>query len=125
MIEFRKRITRQMLKDEPEKLFVFGDNLVRKGFGGQAKAMRGEKNAVGIPTKKYPSMQLNAFLSDSDYKSWLDESSKDFLRLLRHDGIIIWPENGIGTGLAKLEEKSPKIFLQIEHWFSELNDKER
>lgn len=29
MIEYRKRITRQMLRDEPEKLFVFGDNLER------------------------------------------------------------------------------------------------
>jgi redox-sensitive bicupin YhaK (pirin superfamily) len=29
-------------------LFVFGDNLRRTGFGGQAAEMRGEPNAVGI-----------------------------------------------------------------------------
>lgn len=42
MIEYRDHITRAMLRAEPEKLFVFGDNFVRTGFGGQAKEMRGE-----------------------------------------------------------------------------------
>ncbi|KKL05458.1 hypothetical protein LCGC14_2605850, partial [marine sediment metagenome] len=58
MIEYRDHITRQMLRDEPDTLFVFGDNMQRRGLGGQAFAMRGEPNAVGIPTKIFPSMDL-------------------------------------------------------------------
>lgn len=70
MIEYRKFITRQMLRDEPEKLFVFGDNFGRVGFGGQAKEMRGEPNAVGVLTKRFPSMVHAAFLTDDDYDNW-------------------------------------------------------
>jgi len=51
-IRTEKHITRQMLRAEPGTLWVFGDNLQRKGLGGQAKEMRGEPNAIGIPTKK-------------------------------------------------------------------------
>jgi len=35
-IEYRKLITRPMLQQAPETLFVFGDNMLRKGLGGQA-----------------------------------------------------------------------------------------
>lgn len=66
MIEFRTFIHREDLQGEPETLFVFGDNMMRKGLGGQAAAMRGEPNAVGIPTKELPSMANNAFLSEAD-----------------------------------------------------------
>lgn len=34
-------ITRQFVRDNPQYLFLFGDNLIGKGFGGQAKEMRG------------------------------------------------------------------------------------
>ena len=50
-----KWITREELQRHPELIFVFGDNMLRKGFGGQAKEMRGEPNAVGVPVKWRPS----------------------------------------------------------------------
>jgi len=56
------KIYRKDLKNNPDVLYLFGDNLVQKGFGGQAKEMRGEPNAEGIPTKKLPSMEAKAFL---------------------------------------------------------------
>lgn len=31
LLEYRKRISRSMLVNEPDTLFVFGDNLLRKG----------------------------------------------------------------------------------------------
>ncbi len=60
------RITRQMVREHPDRLFVFGDNLARVGYGGQAREMRDEPNAVGIPTKKLPTMTEGAFFSDAD-----------------------------------------------------------
>lgn len=53
-VKYLAWITRDMLRKEPEARFVFGDNAYRKGFGGQAKEMRGEPNALGVATKWYP-----------------------------------------------------------------------
>ena len=39
----------------PKALFVFGDNDIEKGIGGQA-VIRNCTNTIGIPTKKYPSL---------------------------------------------------------------------
>lgn len=114
MIEYRKYITRQMLRDEPEKLFVFGDNMVHRGLGGQAKEMRGEPNAVGIPTKRFPSMTIGSFLRDSDWYEWKIEATPAIERLAGHVGTIVWPEDGIGTGLAQLEHNSPLIWSFIQ-----------
>lgn len=109
MLTYRNWITRQMLKDSPDTLFVFGDNMARWGLGGQAKEMRGELNAVGIPTKVDPKI----FLKDSDLPAWLVETLPDVERLMKHSGEIIWPSSGIGTGLANLEYNSPIIFTII------------
>ena len=114
MIEYREHITRGMLRAEPEKLFVFGDNIHRKGYGGQAKEMRDEPNAVGIPTKIYPGWSDRSFFTDSDLTSFVEHSAKDFRRLADHKGIIIWSTGGIGTGRAQLKKRAPKIWWWIE-----------
>jgi len=113
-VEFRSNITRQMLKDEPDILFVFGDNLQRHGLGGQAKEMRGAANAVGIPTKVAPNMEKDAFFTDNHYHEWASSCGYDLVRLLTHKGKIVWPQGGIGTGRARLAQSSPKIHDAIE-----------
>lgn len=123
---YKKYITRQNLRDNRDWLFVFGDNIQRKGYGGQAKCMRGEINSVGIPTKWKPSMSEDAFFDDtylSIYK-WTAHTSKDIQRLKDHHsegGIIIWPYDGIGTGLAQLESRSPRIYEEIKMLEKELS----
>ena len=105
-------IRRQMLKDAPDVLFVFGDNLRRIGMGGQAAEMRGEPNAVGIPTKIAPSMAPDAFFTDADLSKALDAFAEGFAKLdahLRTGGTIVVPEAGIGTGRAQLEQRAPTI----------------
>lgn len=117
VIEYRKRITRQMLRDEPEKLFVFGDNLDRRGLGGQARAMRGEQNAVIIPTKRSPSMAEGSFFTDADLREAMWAICPALITLayhLRGGGTVVWPADGIGTGLADLERRAPKIWTHIE-----------
>ncbi len=114
MIEYRKHITRRMLQVEPDALFVFGDNIERRGYGGQAREMRGEPNAVGIPTKAWPSMTEGSFFTDSDLDLWLQESAPHRDRLLEHRGKIVWPADGIGTGLAELQKRAPSIWQAIE-----------
>ena len=103
-----------MLQAEPEKLFVFWDNMIRRGYGGQAKEMRGEPNAIGIPTKKLPSMKEGSFLTDADHADWVGEVFGTILDLNDFEGVIVWPEDGIGTGRANLQNTSPLIWGAIE-----------
>lgn len=107
-LECRKWITRAMLRAEPGVLFVFGDNLERWGRGGQAAEMRGEPNAVGLPTKVSPKQ----YLTDGDLRAVKMEAQSDIDRLaaqLRSGGRVIWPADGIGTGLAGLSTHAPLV----------------
>lgn len=110
-------ITRAQLQAAPETLFVFGDNMRERGFGGQAREMRGEPNAVGIPTKWEPSNSANAFFCNSDLAACKGLIDNRFLKLLRHlqaGGNVVWPDAGIGTGLADLKSRAPRIWEYIE-----------
>jgi len=101
----------------PDTLFIFGDNLQRFGSGGQAKEMRGEKNAVGIVTKAIPNNSPEAFLNDATHaeqciRAWDD----DFARLKSHleaGGTVVWPADGVGTGLAEMKKRAPKLWDEL------------
>ena len=96
-----KFITRDMVKASPQTLFVFGDNLARWGMGGQAKEMRGEPNALGIPTKRAP----YEFLQPSDLGRMIPIIDDAFEKLTRHllsGGDVVWPMAGIGSDRAEL-----------------------
>ena len=111
-VEYRKVITRQDLKNEPYKIFLFGDNLCRIGMGGQAGAMRGEPNAVGIPTKKHPSHREFAYFNDDEYEINIKHIDEAFLDIGGNKNIVI-PEDGLGTGLAQLPTRAPKTYQYI------------
>lgn len=116
-LKFEKWITREMLRANPAASHIFGDNLQRKGFGGQAAAMRGEPNALGLPTKRLPDMSPRAFLTDADLGMivMLTEHDIDALfRKLESGGDVIWPEAGIGMGLAQLPIRAPKIMAYYD-----------
>ena len=103
----QKMIYRKDLRSNPDVLYIFGDNLARTGLGGQAKEMRGEPNAVGIVTKVSPKI----YMSDKYIDQAIIELDKDLKRISNHlkqGGKVIFPSDGIGTGLAKLQEKCPK-----------------
>jgi len=113
MIEYLEYITRLTVQDNPDKIFLFGDNLLEKGFGGQAAAMRGEPNAIGIPTKKLPFNNSAAFFDDKEFeenKKYIDEA---FAKIPK-DKIIVIPTAGLGTGRAKLDKKAPKTFAYLQ-----------
>jgi len=112
-----KKYTRVYIKAHPDWLFVFGDNMERAGLGGQAAEARGEANAIGIATKRKPSMEPDAFLTDNDYDNWFAAEKPTLKRLMdasRRGRTIVWPLDGIGTGLAQLEKYAPEIWNDIE-----------
>lgn len=101
-----------LLRQNPDKIFVFGDNLLRKGKGGQA-VIRDEINSFGIVTKRKPTMELDAFFSDKIEE--LEAMTRDLERLfiLSMTNEVVFPVGGIGTGLAKLKEFSPLIWTEL------------
>jgi hypothetical protein len=106
-----KFITREYVRENPKYLFVFGDTFKRDGSGGQACAMRGEPNAVGIPTKT--DSQSHSFLCDSDVDRWRREvyPAIDYVTNEAANGrTIVLPEDGIGTDLA---HAAPEIFKEL------------
>ena len=114
IILYQNYITRKNIKNS-NNIFVFGDNDQRSGFGGQAKEMRGEPNAVGIRVKKYPSMNSNAFYTDSEYLENIKKIDEDLTTLEKssYNKTIVFPSNGIGTGMAKLNITAPETFRYL------------
>ncbi len=124
-IYLKEKIIRMDLKLNPNMLFAFGDNILRHGFGGQAAQMRGEPNAVGIPTKWSPGTYPHDYFIDQDLQNAQVRGAINagFLRLGSHllEGkSITLPSHGIGTGLAELEFRAPEILKYIENHIRKL-----
>lgn len=123
VLRTNKIITRQILRAHPKVLFLFGDNIPRKGMGGQAKEMRGEPNAHGIITKRYPNMRPSAFFYDHEYHEFCEYIDKDFQRVfdfVKQGGAVVIPP--LGIGLAKLPENAPKCFAYLQDKIFELEN---
>ena len=118
-IEKMKFITREYVRANPEKVFLFGDNLVRIGSGGQAGAMRGEPNAFGVATKVGPGPQDEDFFSDADFRLISFVIGGDIRLAVEKaktlSGVIVIPEDGLGTGLAELDKRAPNIFTDLNN----------
>ncbi len=123
-IKTQKRFSQEDCNRHLNCLYIFGDNLISQGKTGQA-IIRDCSNTFGIPTKRYPSMEENSFFCDS--KEELDYVESCFQRLinlikekrLHNYDTIILPTDGLGTGLAELPQRSPKIFNRINEFFNE------
>ena len=59
-------ITKEYLRQNPDHIFVFGDNLIRKGKGGAA-ILRDEPNVYGFITKKFPSVLKTDYYQVEEY----------------------------------------------------------
>lgn len=123
-VERRQFITREYVRANRDKLFLFGDNLERRGFGGQAAAMRREPNAIGIPTKKSPSSRDDAFFSDDEFeqnKASIDAAFAEIMRAITDSiRVIVIPSDGLGTGRAQLERRAPRTFAHLQKRLTEI-----
>jgi hypothetical protein len=104
-----KRYDVDMVKSMPNHLFIFGDNTIGIGRGGQA-IIRCCENAYGIPTKKLPSQFPNSYFSDGEYEENIKiiKESIDNIPLIYE--YIVFPEDGLGTGLAQLPLRAPRTY---------------
>lgn len=117
-------ISREYVRANRNKLFLFGDNLEQSGLGGQAEAMRGEPNAIGIPTKKKPSYAEEAFFNDDEFEqnkaainAALAEAANAVTDSIR---VIVIPSDGLGTGRAQLHRRAPRTFAYLQQKLAEL-----
>jgi hypothetical protein len=112
---YKKMWTPETCRKYPTYLFIFGDNDVGRGKAGQA-VIRDEPNAMGIPTKKEPSTYLNAFYTDREYASNIEkirDAIESIKKQLDDYDAIMYPYNGIGTGLSQLEDRAPKTYTYL------------
>ncbi len=112
-------IVRADLQSQPDALFAFGDNEGRYGLGGQAREMRGEPNAVGIATLKAPGV----FWSDDEADrqcAVIDADMAPLFAALADGRTVIWPADGVGSGLADLQNRSPKTWAHLQARVAEL-----
>ena len=117
MFRFEEILTVELCKNNPNSIIVFGDNLIGKGKKGQAM-IRDCDNSYGVPTKRLPSMQDGSFFSDRESEYNLVKERLFNLWMEHKEGKeIILPFNKIGSGLADLQNKSPKIYKMIESFY--------
>lgn len=105
-----KKIDGKFLAAHPECIFVFGDNLKRRGYGGGA-ALRDYSNTYGFITKKYPSNDPDSFYSYQEYQKLFFEEG-EFNKFI--DYVLKHPEktflvSRLGAGLANRHHIFEKI----------------
>lgn len=106
-----------------DTIFVFGDNCMRIGKGGQA-TIRDCHNAFGVITKIAPSMGKKDFFNDKNYDANCKMINDDLLRIVNDTNYtkVCFPYDGLGTGLSKLPELAPKTFNYLSMRLFELFD---
>lgn len=121
----QKFISRSDIQSNPDKIYLFGDNDLRTGLGGQAKEMRGEPNAIGVRTKKAPLNDPSVYYTDNEFKDNVKKINDDIQQIrnaMLRGKILVIPEDGIGTGLAELRTKAPKTFAHLQGALKYLED---
>ena len=111
-VELQEIFSIEDCNNNPNKLYIFGDNLLSVGKGGQA-IIRDCDNVFGIPTKRAPLRKDEALFHDNfdEYEAVKDSIQKLLIFISCNRQItLVFPENGLGTGLARMNQTSPKLF---------------
>jgi hypothetical protein len=92
-------IDKEYLRNNPNHIFVFGDNLLRRGKAGAA-ALRDEPNTYGFITKKYPSNRDDAFYKPMEYRKVFSEELAKLDKYIKSNPDKIFLLSKVGAGLA-------------------------
>lgn len=117
--------TPELCRQHHNSVFIFGDNLRRFGMGGQA-VIRNEPNAVGVATKRKPSMDESAFFTEADLDKVLDDLERVW-KLLADDPYLdvivpVTRDGQVSLGLerAQLTTRAPNVYETIVMHFKEM-----
>ena len=92
-------ITKEFLRSHPECLFVYGDNVIRKGMAGSA-ILRNELNSYGFITKKIPSMDDTSFYKKEEYEEIFSKELTTLIDKINNNPDRTFLISKIGSGLA-------------------------
>ena len=118
----RQWFSMEQCENNKLSLYIFGDNMISIGTGGQAQ-IRYCNNSFGIPTKRLPSMTDESFFNDRDDEKECIDINISQLKSIIDSNIyenIILPYDGLGTGLAEMDKRSPYLFKYLNDSLSKL-----
>lgn len=92
-------ITEEYLDANPSCIFVFGDNLIRKGTGGAAK-LRHHPQTYGFITKKYPNNASDSFFNVPEYRQVFETELAKLVDNIIENPNKVFLISKLGGGLA-------------------------
>ena len=92
-------ITHEFLDMNPDAYVIFGDNLIKKGFGGAAK-LRDHPHAIGFITKKFPDNKDESFYRPEEYSPVFFEELEKLKVLIKRKPEKTFYITQLGGGLA-------------------------
>lgn len=104
------KITKSYLRQNPNHIFVFGDNLQRKGKGGAA-TLRDEPNTYGFITKKAPNNNSGSFYKPQEYKEKFETELKRLIKQIESNPDKIYLISKLGGGLANKYNIRDKVIV--------------
>lgn len=93
------KITKRYLKENPDHIFVFGDNLLRKGKKGAAE-LRDEPNTYGFVTKKAPNNKPSSFYTPEEYEDVFAVEMAELATEIKNTPQKMYLISKLGAGLA-------------------------
>lgn len=87
------------LDNSPRSIFVFGDNIIRKGTAGAAK-LRYHPRSYGFITKKLPNNDDTSFFRPVEYRPLFNKELHELMELIVFNPDNIFLISKIGAGLA-------------------------
>ena len=112
----------ELLDQHPDKLFLFGDNEMRRGSGpksGQA-VIRHHPHAHGVRTKAAPHWGDDAFWTDDNYDENVRMIDEDLDAAIATGKQIVIPSAGLGTGRARLGDTAPRTHEYLQSRLDDL-----
>lgn len=110
-----KNYSRQIVQENPNWLFVFGENQEQQGsnsIGGGQAVVRNLENTFGFCTLE----AIGKYWSDESYPKNIVQIEKDIKDLSQKSSLyeeIVFPYYGLGTGRALMQKRCPKTFLYM------------
>lgn len=101
----------KMCREHPTWLFIYGDNWLSVGKGGQA-IIRDEPNSFGI-SSKYSCAESYSDKRMYDNRMAIKIETDLLLDIADKYEAIVFPFNGLGTGLAQLPKLAPRTFIHL------------
>ena len=110
------RINRSFIQAHPDWIFVYSNDLLRKGCEGMAWHFIGEPNTFMVPTM-YKYCNNPKYFQDINYDYW-SEVILGAINAIPRDGRPIVVVEKIGMGCSRMHEFAPRLLALIK---SELN----